>query len=128
MLQLIFAQDAKERSPIPQEGTLFKIANVHGHTFELYYGYYDEQERNNPAAEPMPIYPDFIRKPQYTSDGYAFVTQMQDICPYYRGEAERCEDRCCAECEHYCHGDELLGICTCPFTRKSPAPPEERNE
>lgn len=125
MLQKIFAQG---RSTVPQEGTLYKIVNVRGHTFELYYGYYDEKERNNPMIEPMPIYPDFLREPQYASDGCAFVTQMQDICHHYIGEDGRLEDRCCAECEYYSHGDELLGICTCPHRRKSPAPPEELNE
>ncbi len=125
MLQKIFAQG---RSSAPQEGTLYKIANVRGQTFELYYGYYDEKERSNPMIEPMPIYPDFLREPQYASDGCAFVTQMQDICQYYIGEGGQMEDRCCADCDYYCHGDELLGVCMCPQRRRTPESQEKQKD
>lgn len=120
MLQTIFARGVQDPSPTPQEGTLYKILQVQGSVFELYYGYYEERDRQNPAVEPMPIYPDFLNKPQYTGDGYAFVTKMQDACRHYEGKAIHCRD--CGECAYYFHGQELLGICTCQANRRLPVP------
>ena len=57
-----------------KEGDLYKILNIQGHTFKLYYGYYEDCERENPAVEPMPIYPDFIKSPKYTDTGQAFAS------------------------------------------------------
>ena len=100
-----------------QEGELYKVVNLHGHTFELYYGYYEECDRQNPAVEPMPIYPDFIKCPKYTYQGFPFVTKMQDCCKHYKGKAvKECD---CAECEYYLHGDELIGVCVCPHNKKT---------
>jgi len=96
--------------PHPNEGELYKSIEIFGHTFEIFYGYYEECERDNPNVEPMPIYPDFIINPQFTKDGYPFVTKMQDACLRYRGRPSKYPE--CAECEHYCHGDDFLGICT----------------
>lgn len=97
------------------EGNLYKILQVGGRSFPLYYGYYDERDRQNALVEPMPIYPDFLENPQYTETGYPFVTKMQDACQHYWGEANGCEE--CAECAWYRHGQELLGICCCPQNR-----------
>ena len=97
--------------PSPEEGLLYKHITLYGQTFSLYYGYYEECDRINPEVEPMPIYPDFLKEPRFTEDGYPFVTKMQDICKYYRGKEGQCRD--CADCEYYQHGDDLLGICLC---------------
>ena len=105
-----------ERIPLLKEGDLYRIIQLHGHTFPLYYGYYADCERENPTIDPMPIYPDFLANPQYTADGFPFVTKMQDACPYYKGNKTNCNE--CAECEYYAHGDELLGLCICPKNRK----------
>lgn len=111
MLSSIFPQDANSKAGIPKEGELYKVLSIEGNIFKLYYGYYEECERNDPKAEPMPIYPDFLKHPRYTDAGHAFVTKMQDACMHYKGcESESNE---CAECAHYKHGDELIGICTC---------------
>lgn len=118
MLSTFFAQDTHMKTAPPKEGELYKILNIEGNTFRLYYGYYEEYERNNPAAEPMPIYPDFLKDPRYTDAGHAFVTKMQDACKHYKGcESESNE---CAECAYYKHGDELIGICTCPNNKGAP--------
>ena len=101
-----------------QEGELFKVIHIHGKQFPIYYGYYEECDRNNPVVEPMPIYPDFLTQPQYTEDGFPFVTKMQSACRYYRGQSANEQD--CAECEYYKHGDELLGICVCMRNRVEP--------
>lgn len=57
-----------------KEGDLYKILEVFGTRFELYYGYYDEFERFSPFGEPIPIYPDFLSKPIYTMEGVPYVT------------------------------------------------------
>ena len=110
MLNSLFLQDVAEK-PYIKEGDLYKTVNLYGHIFELYYGYYEECERHNPLVEPMPIYPDFIKEPKYTDEGFPFVTKMQDACKHYKGSRSKFND--CAECEYYKHGDELIGICTC---------------
>ena len=107
-----FAPNVETRGAPFREGDLYKVVVLHGHSFPLYYGYYEEFERENTSVEPMPIYPDFLKKPKYTQDGYPFVTKMQDACTHYKGISNEFSE--CAECEYYLHGDELLGICTCP--------------
>lgn len=99
-----------------KEGDLYKVLNISGRNFKLYYGYYEECERENPAVEPMPIYPDFIKSPEYTDSGQAFVTKMQDACKHYKGKADKFSE--CAECQYYSHGDDLIGICTCQQNKK----------
>lgn len=90
-----------------KEGDLYKIIKLYGRTFELRYGYYEEYEKGR--VEPVPIYPNFQELPEYTEDGFPFVTQMQSLCPH--GES-RFKDGCCVDCRHYSHGEDLLGICT----------------
>ena len=43
-----------------RDGDLYKTVTVHGKTFELRYGYYEEYERESLFSEPIPIYPDFL--------------------------------------------------------------------
>lgn len=100
------------QQPKPEEGLLYRCVTIYGHTFPLYYGYYEECDRINPEVDPMPIYPDFLKEPRFTEQGHPFVTKMQDACPYYRGKAGKCRE--CADCKYYQHGDDLLGICLCP--------------
>ncbi len=99
----------------PREGDLYKTINVEGFGFDIYYGYYEDCDRQNPSVDPMPIYPDFMEKPQYTKSGFPFVTKMQSACEFYKGKDVKEKD--CAECRHYMHGAELLGVCTC-YKRK----------
>ena len=96
-----------------KDGDLYKVVSLHGRSFELRYGYYEEREREQ--CEPIPIYPDFIKDPQYTAEGYPFVTQMQELCTH--GES-RFAEGCCVDCKYYCDGDELIGICLCPQNKK----------
>lgn len=99
-----------------KNGDLYKVVTIHGVSFELRYGYYEEFERG--VGEPIPIYPDFKRSPQYTDDGYPFVTQMQELCEY--GESNF-EDGCCVDCSHFSGSEELFGICTYYKNRKDPS-------
>lgn len=92
-----------------KEGDLYKIVNVFGRAFELYYGYYDERDRLSKYNDPIPIYPNFKENPVYTDSGQPFVTEMQDTCIYYNGKKN---EEACFYCEFFKKGEELIGICT----------------
>jgi len=100
---------------MPKEGDLYARIEHEGRTFELYYGYYEECDRQNPMVPPVPLYPDFLAKPQYDDDGYPFVTEMQDPCQYHTGKHP--EDGCYA-CEFYSRLIDYIGICFCECRRK----------
>ena len=93
------------------EGELYKSIAAHGATFNIYYGYYDDTDRQNPEIEPVEMYPDFINRPEYTADGIPFVTAMQKKCIFYVGEDD--DDNTCYQCIYYERCEELLGICKC---------------
>lgn len=121
MLSTLFSQESYGNAAVHEEGELYKVVSLHGHQFPLYYGYYDKCDRESPLAEPMLIYPDFLKKPMYTDEGLAFVTKMQDACSYYKGVGQKCTDLAeCAECAYFEHGDELIGLCTCPHNKGAP--------
>lgn len=101
---------------VPGEGDLFKIIHCFGQVFEIRYGYYEESDRHHPYAEPMEIYPDFIKQPQYTEEGIPFVTAIQNPCPHFMGKRD--ENTTCEECFFYRHCEELLGVCVCPENKE----------
>ena len=92
-----------------KEGELYRVVNVQGTEFELYYGYYEEDDRNNPLVEPMPIYPDLLSEPRYTQGGKRIVTRMQDACENYDGEQD--SDEVCGECRRFKRCEALFGVC-----------------
>lgn len=96
---------------IIKEGDLYKVIKTFGKTFELYYGYYEEQDRYGKYNEPVEIYPDFIKNPLYTDDGIPFVTAIQEVCEYYK-KINDTTDRC-IDCYYYQKGEELFGLCKC---------------
>lgn len=98
-----------------KEGELYKTVEIQGKIFELYYGYYEARDRNNPLSEPMPIYPDFLKEPYYTDGGVPVVTMMQDACENYEGDET--EDIDCSRCRYFVHCAELFGICKCEKNR-----------
>lgn len=100
------------------EGELYKTVKLHGRTFTLYYGYYEECDRQNPLCEPILIYPDFIKEPVYTESGEPFATMVQDACKWYSGEAGRTTDTTCGECKYFQRGEEWFGVCTCNKNKK----------
>lgn len=101
-----------------KEGDLYKTVELHGRTFELYYGYYEECDRHNPLCEPIPIYPDFVKEPVYTDSGNPFATVMQDVCDHYRGAGDYTTDTTCADCRYFKSKEEWFGICTCPKNKR----------
>lgn len=107
----------------PKEGDLYKVIHLHGKTFEIRYGFYEECDRHNQFAEPMEIYPDFLKEPQHTDDGIPFITAIQNPCAHFVGNKDA--NSTCEECAHYRHGEELLGICACPENQKQWTLPKE---
>lgn len=114
MLKRLLRRNRQEED-VPKEGDLYARIEHAGRTFELYYGYYEECDRQNPMVHPVPLYPDFITYPQYDNEGYPFATEMQDVCPYYVGNLH---DDGCYGCEHYRRLIDFIGICTCAVRRK----------
>ena len=100
------------------EGEFYKKVELYGRTFDLYYGYYEECDRNEPLFEPIVIYPDFVKQPIYTDDGLPFATVIQDACDNYEGKVARNEDTTCADCEYFSPGEEWFGICKHPYRTK----------
>ena len=100
---------------IIKEGALYREITLHGETFQIYYGYYEEKDRTGKYNDPIPIYPNFKQQPKYTKEGYAFVTQMQDACKRYKGKDK--EDGC-HSCLYFKKGEDLLGICFCKENKK----------
>lgn len=115
MLTALFSQETGH-FPVPKEGDLYKSVTISGHTFHLLYGYYEDFERQSKYNEPMPIYPDFIKHPQYTENGTPFATAMQDICACYDG-AESGDS--CSHCSHFQMCEELFGLCHCPKNKRT---------
>ena len=111
MFTPIFGQDAPIKESRHKEGELYKIIEAHGKTFEIYYGYYDEADRQNPYVEPMEMYPNFIQNPVYTEKGVPFAVAMQSPCKHFNGEADA--DNTCYQCAYYEKCEELLGLCKC---------------
>ena len=99
-----------------RDGDIFKTVKAFGKSFELRYGYYEEYERTH--GVPVPIYPNFKANPEYTDEGQPFVTQMQELCGY---GSSKFPEGCCADCPHYRHGDDLIGICVCEKNKKTTA-------
>ncbi len=116
MLTKLFSSGGEKSISSPKEGDLFKIIEIYGKRFEIRYGFYEESDRNSRFAEPIEIYPDFIREPQYTEEGVPFVTAIQMPCRHFGGERD--ENSTCEECSFYQHCEEMLGICSCPENKK----------
>ena len=98
-----------------KEGDLFKIIKISNQEFVIRYGFYEEEDRFSKYNEPIPIFPDFIKEPVYTLEGFLFVTHMQDKCKYFIGDLKADS---CYKCLHYKNQEDLIGICTCALNRR----------
>lgn len=94
-----------------KEGELYKSLTLYGRRFDIYYGYYEDCDRENPLCDPLPVYPDFLKTPLFTEDGEPFVTVTQDACEHFSGAGGRTADSTCGDCLHLCTGDGWIGIC-----------------
>ena len=103
------------KKPKPAEGDLFKRIELYGNMFEIRYGYYEEIDR---IHDPIEIYPDFIKNPVYTDDGFPFVTLMQEPCQSFQPKNSDPE-RDCGNCKYMKRGDELIAVCRCPRNQRT---------
>lgn len=94
-----------------REGDLHKTVVIGDAIFEIRYGYTSEEERSR--WDPVPIYPDFARTPEYTKEGYPFVTAYQDNCLHYTPKPSATNEKWCSDCEHFEKCEEYIGICRC---------------
>ncbi|MBE5816130.1 MAG: hypothetical protein E7315_00200 [Clostridiales bacterium] len=117
MIRKLLGIEPQQSSYTPEEGDLFKRIELGGKCFEIRYGFYEECDRHTPLAEPVAIYPDFTKKPEYTNEGQPFVTEMQTLCSCFDGVRD--QNSVCGDCIHYKKGDELIGICTCEENKKA---------
>ena len=114
MLADIYSIKPQNHTNEPKEGDLYKLVELHGVAFEIRYGYYEDIDR---IHEPIEIYPDFIKEPVYTNDGFPFVTLMQEPCEYFKRLTSD-PDCDCGNCRYMERGDELIALCRCESRRK----------
>lgn len=97
--------------PNHTEGELYKIYHIDGHIFEIFYGYYEEEERKQ--VEPLPIFPDFLKQPAYTSKGQPIVTRIQLPCKYYKPPNKEFAEDWCGDCTYFEDAEQEIARCTC---------------
>lgn len=108
----------------PQEGDIYDVVYVGGHSFTIRYGFYEDMDRE--GNDPIPIFPCFLTEPKHTKDGMPLVTRIQDACEHYEatdGEG----DGWCADCIHCQIWQTEIGICNCPERRNDQSNRLRRN-
>ncbi len=96
-----------------KEGSLYKSLHIEGTTFDIHYGYYSDSERER-WDESTPIFPDFIKKPQYSTSGKPYAKADQDTCNHYAPKPTVSGENWCNDCDHFNHIEETIGLCECP--------------
>ncbi len=91
-----------------KEGDPYKTIVIDDITFDIRYGYYEEQDRYGKYNDPIPIYPNFRENPEYNKEGYPFVTAMQNACCHFDGADKELG---CYGCKYYKEENDLIGIC-----------------
>ena len=95
---------------LPKEGQLYKTLTVAGHVLELKYGYYEDHERD--LCPPVVIFPDLLKAPLYSPQGYPLVTQIQDPCEHYKVQSQT-KEHWCGDCSYFTGEHSEIGICSC---------------
>ncbi len=93
-----------------KEGDLYKVIEIEGRTFEIRYGYY-EPELERGKMDPIPVFPNFLKEPLRTADGYPFATADQEICRYFKSKPKISGEGWCNDCEFLEKLEDFLGIC-----------------
>lgn len=99
------------KATIPSEGDLYKVIEIEKNIFEIYYGYYEERERDK--VEPLPVFPDLKKNPVFTADGNPIVTAIQEPCEYYTPLNKERSEEWCGDCISYLDADKEISICGC---------------
>ena len=89
-----------------REGDLHKTVVVEDTVFEIRYGYTSEEERGR--WDPVPLYPDFVKIPMFTPDGFPFATVYQDGCRHFREKPLSSGERWCGDCKHFEQCEEYI--------------------
>lgn len=97
------------------EGDLYKLIKIEDFVIEIKYGYYDEKDKYSKYNEPIPIFPNFVTNPIYTTEGYPLVTKMQNKCNHYISDIKSDE---CFGCKYLKEVEDLIGICICSHNRR----------
>ena len=100
----------------PHEGDIYKVLTVGGKEYVLRYGYYSEADREEGIL--IPLLPDFYASPEYTPEGYALATRVQDACPHYRSKNGKSGENWCADCIYYPSTTDEIAVCQSENTRK----------
>lgn len=106
-----------------KEKQLYKVYRAGGREFFVYLEY-DKRH-----GETYPVYPDFMRCPEYTAEGRPFATSAQEACPYAKPKApENSIPDDCGGCGWF-HRDHMpydpIGICMCDARRRMPESEKE---
>lgn len=101
----------------PKEGDVFLNVTIENYQFELRYGYYEESDRL--MGDPVPIYPDLIRNPAYTKEGFPLVTAIQIPCEHYETLNGYENEDSCSSCIYYPDMKDEITVCKCPKRRLS---------
>lgn len=93
----------------PTEGALYRTYEIDDYIFEIYYGYYAEEERGR--VEPLPVFPDLAEKAVFASSGERIVTSVQIPCGRYRPVDPEQPEGWCGDCLAYSGGKAEIGLC-----------------
>lgn len=93
----------------PREGTLYRTYMIDDYKFDIFYGYYDENERGR--VEPLPVFPDLMEQRVYAASGEMIVTALQAPCAQYDAKDPNRPEEWCGDCLHYAGGKAEIGIC-----------------
>ncbi len=94
-----------------KEGTLYKRLKIKNISFDIFYGYNSETEREKWG--PVPVFPDLVKNEVFTETGERIVRADQDICHLYSPKKSVSGENWCNDCKYYSHGEEIIGICRC---------------
>ncbi|MBQ8229234.1 MAG: hypothetical protein IJZ32_00895 [Clostridia bacterium] len=108
-------------------GALYKTVEIDGVRFDIYYGFYNEREKEL-GYEPTPVYPNFDKNPQYTKNGELVVAVYKDLCEHYKPLPKTIELDGCVNCVHFDRREEYIGLCKCEHCKKADENPERQNE
>jgi len=99
-----------------REGDLYRKVTIEDVLFEIRYGYMCENERL--YWEVSPVYPNFIKNPTFTKEGYPFATVYQDRCQFYHSKANPSDEHWCNDCVYFEKHEDYIGICRCEKNRR----------
>lgn len=72
---------------------------------------------NEGCGKYVPDYPDYLKQPTYTPEGWRVMLTYEDACPHAELLPGVCQD--CGSCKHYTQLDHTwIGVCHSPAMRR----------